>query len=158
VPESKPSTQYTAEEWQQLLVAGGKYSGLLTVKGAVHLLTFTELPHHRAFPDLVEVERVHDRANNETYTAAFVKDWAALPDSKAAIRLPGGDTKLLALAVSMVSGTPVSLRDNLVGFGHAHIRRVIEAVAMATGGDEFYAVTPTPALDEMLAARDALFG
>ena len=153
----KPTTEYTADEWTQLLIAGGKYSGLLTVKAAIHLLTFTELVHRRGFDDLVEVETVHDRANDETYTAAFVKDWTGLPDNEAATRLPGGDTRLLALAVSMAAGTPVNLRENLAGFGHAHMRRVIEAVAIATGGDEFYNVAATPALDEMLAARDALF-
>lgn len=141
---------YTGDEMRALLVAGAKYSGYLGKQAAVHLLTFTDLPDWRGFRALVDVELgVHDRVRDETYDAAFVR-WGGLIDQTRPAHISGGGRRLLDLAVSMASGAPVDLRDALAGAGHAHARRIIEAVAIATGGDEFYTVTPTPALDAVL--------
>jgi hypothetical protein len=156
VPKPKPTTGYTVEQMQQLLIAGGKHNGRHTVQAAIHLLTYTELPQHRGFGELVKVQEIRDH-EGQPVTAAFVRDWKALPNAPTAHYLGGGDHRLLALAISMATGEPVDLYQNLSGFGHAHMRRVIEAVAIATGGAEFYTVASTAALNEVLARRDALF-
>ncbi|MEV0732264.1 hypothetical protein [Polymorphospora sp. NPDC050346] len=81
-----------------------------------------------------------------------MRDWKALPTSAAANRLASGDKRLLALAVSLACGEPVDLADNVTVGGHAYARRVIEAIAIATGYAEHYEIV----LTEILAARDAL--
>jgi hypothetical protein len=156
VPKPKPTTEYTVEQMQQLLIAGAKHNGRYTVRAAIHLLTYTELPQHRGFGQLVKVQQIRSH-EGQLVSAAFVRDWTALPTAPTARYLGGGDHRLLALAISMATGEPVDLYQNLSGFGHAHMRRVTEAVAIATGGAEFYTVTATPALDEVLTRRDALF-
>lgn len=147
-------TEYSPEGLCRMLTAGAAAIGRTTVRAAVHLLTFTELPHRRDFPSLIVFEYVDE--GELRVPAAFVRDWAALPDSRAADRIGGGDQRMLALAVSLATGGPVDLAANVGVGGHAHARRVIEAIAIATGYGEMYAVTPTAKLDEMLAARDAL--
>jgi len=156
VSKPKAADQYTAEEMQQLLVAGGKLIGTYPAQAAVHLLTFTELPGRSDFAALVDVEEVPDH-DGQPVLAAFVRDWPALASGPAISYRTGGDARLLALAASLACGQPVDLSANVGVGGHAHAKRVIEAFAIATGTAEFYTVTPTPALDEMLAARDALF-
>lgn len=151
-----PPSPYTGEEMRALLVAGGEQVGRLNIRGAVHLLTFTDLPDWRGFHVLVDIERVLNRDHERT-TVALVRDWTALPNVRAA-QISGSGRRLLALAVSMAAGAPVSLREELSGFGHAHARRVMEAVAIATGADEFYAITPTPRLAELEAFHAQMQG
>jgi hypothetical protein len=147
-------TTYSPDELTQMLVAGAQALGRTNVQAAVHLLTFTSLPHRRAFAELVEVENVDWQ--DGPVLAAFVKNWKVLPGSAAADRLGGGDQRLLALAVSLAGGEPVDLSTNLSVGGYAHARRVIEAVAIATGYGEHYEITPTAKLDQLIAERDAL--
>ncbi len=73
-------------------------------------------------------------------------------------RLGGGDQRLLALAVSLATGAPVDLAANVSVGGFAHIRRVIEAIAIAAGGADLYAITPTEKLNQLIADRDAMLG
>jgi hypothetical protein len=122
------------------------------VYAAVHLLTFTELPGRASFADLVDVEDINAGGGAPTL-AAFVRDWKEL---RTASHLGSACQRLLTLAASLATGEPVDFAENVSGLGHAHARRVIEAIAIATGQGEMYAITPTPALDEMLARRDAL--
>ena len=145
---------YTAEQLQELLGAGGRVDGRPTKQAAIHLLTYTELVRHRGFAGLLDIEDVDLRG--EIVTAAFVRDWKALPTSPTAHYMGGGDHRLLALAVSLATGEPVDLAENLVGFGFAHARRAIEAVAIATGAAHLYEVTGTSALQQLIADRDAL--
>jgi len=88
--------------------------------------------------------------------AALVQSWRGLADSAAADRLAGAHTRLLALAASLATGEPVDLQHNLPVGGHAHARRVIEAMAIATGSGELFEVTPTPKLGEILAFQESL--
>jgi hypothetical protein len=150
------STTYSADEMSQMLVAGAKATGRTNVQAAVHLLTFTALPHRQAFAELVEVEDVGWA--DGPVLAAFVKDWKVLPGSKAADRLGGGDQRLLALAVSLAGAESVDLSVNLAVGGYAYARRVIEAMAIATGYSEHYEIKPTAKLDQLIAERDALLG
>ncbi|MFI7608880.1 hypothetical protein ACIBTV_27720 [Micromonospora sp. NPDC049366] len=149
--ETTETGQTPGDAMRALLTAGARYTGRLNVQAAVYLLTFTDLPDWRGFRDLVHTERVDDQARDETYDAAFVPDWSALLDAKAA-QIRGSGRRLLELAVSMAVGVPVNLREALAGFGHVGKRRVVEAVAIATGVEEFYALTftPTPALGSLL--------
>ena len=134
----KPAAAYTAEEMQQLLLAGARLTGTHTARAAAHLLTFTELPGREAFARLVEVAAERD-LDGKPVTAAFVTDWKALQTDVG--RLTGGDARLLAIAASLDAGEPVDLREQLPGLGHAYARRVIEAVVIATGYSDLYAVT-----------------
>jgi len=146
-------TTYSADEMSEMLVAGAAAIDRTNVSAAVHLLTFTSLPHRPAFAELVDVEDV--AGGDGPGLAAFVR-WKELPGSKAADRLGGADQRLLALAVSLATGEPVDLAANLSVGGHAYARRVIEAVAIATGYGEHYEITPTAKLDRLIAERDAL--
>jgi hypothetical protein len=139
---------YTAEELIAMLVAGAEADGRPTQRAAVHLLTFTELPRWRSFQDSLVIEG----------SQAYVHIWSALPLSDAGSRLSSAGNRLLALAVSLAGGGPVGLRDNVTGLGHAHARRVVEAFLIATGGEEFYALTGTPALDELHQFNAAMDG
>ncbi|WP_047891181.1 hypothetical protein [Micromonospora sp. RV43] len=148
-------TAYTPDQLTELLVAGATCTDRNNISAAVHLITFTSLPHRARFGELLDVDDV-DGPDGLRTTAAFVRDWKTLPDSPAADRLASGDQRLIALAVSLATGEPVDLRDNASVGGHAYARRVIEAIAIATGYAEHYEITPTAKLHEMLAARDAL--
>jgi len=155
---------YSGDELREMLVVGAGICGPSTLQAAVHLLTFTELPARRGFAELLEFEDADgpatpaEVADRRLGLAAFVTDWTALPSSPVAHRLGSGDARLLALAVSLAENQPVDLRTNITVGGHVHARRVIEAMAIATGYGEHYQITPTAALDELLAARDALTG
>jgi hypothetical protein len=153
-------TTHSPDELAQMLVAGAQAIGRTNVQAAIHLLTFTSLPHRHAFPELLDVFPALDvedvDGRDGPALAAYVKDWKALPGSAAADRLGGGDQRLLALAVSLAVGEPVDLSANLSVGGYAHARRVIEAMAIATGYSEHYEIRPTARLDQMIAEREAL--
>lgn len=144
------TTKYSREQMNDLLVAGAQQIDRWPVYAAVHLLTFTDLPGRPSFTDLVEIE---DTEDTDGPVAAFVRDWKALPDTRG---LGSGSQRLLALAASLATRDPVDLSANVCVGGHAHARRVIEAIAIATGYGEMYEIRPTTKLDEMLAAQDAL--
>lgn len=152
-----PPSPYTGDEMRALLAAGAEHAGYLNIRAAVHLLTFTGLPDWRGFHALVDIERVHDR-NHEKTTVARVSDWAGLLLDTRAAQISGSGRRLLALAAALAAGGPVDLRDSLSCLGHAHARRVLEAVAIATGADEFYTMTGTPKLAELEAFHAQMQG
>lgn len=131
-PSSQRVTPYTAEEMERLLVAGAEQIGTCTVRAAVHLLVFTELVHHGAFAQLVDVEEVPVQVGGPVL-AAFVRDWSGLTSDRVSGRMGSAGQRLLALAASLAVGEPINVRENVVGLGHAHARRVVEAFAIATG-------------------------
>ncbi|WP_431935843.1 hypothetical protein [Micromonospora sp. RP3T] len=165
-----PSTPPAApgDEMRAMLTAGAQRDGALNRRGAVHLLTFTSIPAWRGFPALVDVLTVPvmvDAGSDGPWhldgadmQVAFVRNWATLAEDIRAAHLSASARRLLTLAVSMATGGPVDLRENLASLGHAHARRVLEAVAIATGADEFYTLTATPALFELEARRAELAG
>lgn len=164
-PTIRPAAEYSTEEMIALLQVGAQISGTLTTRAAVHLLTYTELPGRADFAQYVEVvvENVPPPgqlfAQGEDVVAAFVTSWKALGTDPAIYRT-GTDRRLLALAASLGAGVeavPVNLREELPGLSRTAAVRVMEAVAIAAGVDEFYTVTATPKLAETLAAHDALF-
>lgn len=159
-PDARPATPPAApgDDMRALLVAGARFTGRLTVQGAVHLLTFTDVPAWLGFPSLVHIERVDDVACGETYDAAFVPSWPTLLEDTRAAHVSGSAHRLLALAVSLAVGTPVDLRENLTGFGHVTARRVLEAVAIATGAADFWTVTPTAAAIDLARLHAELAG
>ncbi|MEU7591411.1 hypothetical protein AB0A95_34610 [Micromonospora sp. NPDC049230] len=153
-----PDRQYTGDELRTLLTAGAKYTGSLSIQGATHLLIFTDVPDRLGFRALVEVELgLYDRIHKETYDVAIVR-WAGLLDAARSWRIGGAGQRLLDLAVSMAAGRPVDLREALPGLGHAHARRVVEAVAIATEADEFYTLTPRTKLAELHALHAEMQG
>jgi hypothetical protein len=85
-----------------------------------------------------------------------VRDWHAVESVATTRRWGTGAERLVALAVSLATGDPVDLRDAVIGGGFAHARRVIEAIAIATGHGAHYEITPTAKLDQLIADRDAL--
>jgi hypothetical protein len=62
-------------------------------------------------------------------------DWAAAITALDAGNLPcsGGEQRMLRLAASIASGTPVSLRDTLTGIDHRNVKLVITAVLHTSG-------------------------
>jgi hypothetical protein len=150
--QAQPSSTYSGDELRAMLTAGAAGASP-TLQAAVHLLTFTDVPDRPAFANLVDVDDIS--AGTTPALGAFVRDWAGLPSSAAAARLSGGPARLLALAISLATGQPVDLRENIAPGGHAHIRRVLEAVIIAAA-DGLYEVAPTPKLDEVLAFHQSM--
>jgi hypothetical protein len=68
-------------------------------------------------------------------TAMAEIDWQAAISALDARHLPcsGGEERILRLAASLASGTPVSLRDTLTGIDHRNIELVITAILHAWG-------------------------
>lgn len=139
------------------LVLGAQATGRANIQAAVHLLVFTDLHRRIGFDDLYVNEHV-DRGDGVEVPALFIRDWKRLAAFAAGARLHSGAQRLIDLAVSLGGGVPVNLADAVNIGGHAHARRVIEAVAIATGYGEMFAVVPTPALDEMLAEQQRVVG
>lgn len=131
---------YDRERLQGLLIAGAQLADLLPQKAAVHLLNWTELPGRADFAAHVEVADVPDLHGREV-RAAFVTDWSALARHEGLLGLTGSDERLIALAASLAAGVPVDLRAAACGFGHASAKRVLEAIAIASGADQFYSIT-----------------
>ncbi|HCT80721.1 MAG TPA: hypothetical protein DGG94_03075 [Micromonosporaceae bacterium] len=114
-----------------------------TRRAAVHLLTYTELPDRPGFAELVEIMDL-EWDHGDIVRMGQVSDWAALLDFAATAGLSDSEQRMIALAVSLASGQPVDLAANIAVSGPAHARRVIEAIAIATGYSDMYAVTEKP--------------
>ena len=145
---------YSPDELIDLLTAGATVGP--TLQAAVHLLTFTPFPHQHDAVSLLEFD--NDEDPDAPATAAYVKDWRQVSSLAFARRWGSGAEDLVALAVSLATGDPVDLRAAVPSGGYAHARRVIEAMAIATGQGEHYEITPTEKLAQLLAERDALLG
>jgi hypothetical protein len=144
---------YSPDELSQLLIAGALLDGRPTMQAAVHLLTFTAFTHQTDAGSLIDLD--NDADPDAPVTAAFVRDWPTVESIAVARRWGGGAQQLVALAVSLAAGEPVDLRENVTAGGYAHARRAT-AIAIATGYSEHYTITATPALEQILAERDAL--
>lgn len=147
---------HTPDQLIELLTAGAQLDGRPTMQAAVHLLTFTPFPHQADVATLLEFD--NDADPDAPVTAAFVTDWRTVESIAVARQWGTGAQRLVALAVSLATGESVDLRDTVPVGGHAHARRVIEAMAIATGYGQHYEIRPTAKLDELLAERDALLG
>jgi hypothetical protein len=131
-------TNHTSGELEQMLIAGAQIDGRPTLQAAVHLLLFTELQAYNPFVDLLEFD------NDDEPRAAYVRDWTILPTTVApALSLGTGIRRLLALAASLAAGEPVDLREHLPAAGPAQARKIVEAVAIATGYAQLCATEAT---------------
>jgi hypothetical protein len=115
----------------------------VTRRAAVHLLTFTELPDRPGFGELVEILDL-EWDQGDIVRMGQVSDWPALLDFAATAGVSDSDRRMVTLAVSLASGQPVDLAANVAVGGPAHARRVIEAIAIATGYGDRWAVTEKP--------------
>jgi hypothetical protein len=114
-------------------------------RAAVHLLTFTAVPDQPGFGDLVGIlDPVWDMG--DTVRMGQVTDWAAVVGFVAAADVPDRDRQMIAVAASLAGGPPVGL-EAAVSFvdDPAAARRVIEAIAIATGHGDRWELTERPA-------------
>jgi hypothetical protein len=154
---TRPAASYDRDEMIALLTAAARVAGTHSMAAAMHLLTYTELPGSRDFARHVDVQA--DRAaDGSPVTGAWVRDWDALLGDDSGVYLTGGDRRMLAIAASYAAGRPVDLREHGHGFGTAHARRVVEAAAIGAGMGEYLTIADGPALEQMRARQDALFG
>ncbi|GGK69213.1 hypothetical protein [Nocardia camponoti] len=149
-------TTHTAEEVAALLEAGARASDSPFQQAAIHLLTYTDLPGRADLQPYLDIEDVD--LNGQSVPAAWIRDWHGIGKLKGLGHLHGGAERLVRLAASMAHGEPVDLSATLSGLGHAHARRVLEAVAICSGADEFYEITETPALQRNNSFLAALLG
>ncbi|PZG24068.1 hypothetical protein C1I95_01615 [Micromonospora craterilacus] len=114
-------------------------------RAAVHLLTFTTVPDQPGFADFVERFSLVWGADG-TVEMGQVTDWAAVVGFAAAADVPDRDRQMIAVAASLAGGPPVGL-EAAVSFvdDPAAARRVIEAIAIATGHGDRWEVTERPA-------------
>lgn len=147
----------TPDEVTSLLLAGARHAGWNPTHAAIHLITFTELIHMSGFQRHIKIEDVQPFGEESSFRAAFVQ-WASLLDSREAKYLGGGDSRLLKLAHAFATGTPVDPRDVVGSLGHAHARRITEAMLLATGYGRWFTLEPTEKLTTYLAEQDALIG
>jgi hypothetical protein len=123
---------------KDLLVAGAQWHGTTNMQAAVHLLVFTDLPDRASFLQHVTIIEDVSLPDGKRGTVASVDVWNALGD---VYHLPSSTGRLLAIAASLAVGSRVDLRDACSGLGHAHARRVTEAILIATGADDRYTLT-----------------
>ncbi|BAD60538.1 hypothetical protein [Nocardia farcinica] len=140
------TASYTADELRTLLETGAAAADSRYQRAAIHLLNFTELPGRTALNAYIETDTV--TIDGRDVRAAWIRDWDGMGRLENLGYLSGGEERLVRRAASMAHGSPVDLCATLSSLGHAHARRVLEAVAICLGADEYYDITPTPALLE----------
>ncbi|MFE0591648.1 hypothetical protein [Micromonospora echinospora] len=109
-------------------------------RAAVHLLTFTSVPDQPGFGDLVEAWMLEWEPGVDMIMGQ-VTDWAAVVAFAAAAEVPDRDRKLVAVAASLAGGPPVDLQAAVSSVGPPAARRVIEAIAIATGHGDRWELT-----------------
>lgn len=136
------TSQPTPAELRELLLAGARADGNPSVKAAVHLLLFTEMPQAPRFRQHVRIDHVRTLAYGLVHCAQ-VTDWRELADDRE-LYPSGAELKFLNLAASFAAhGQPVNLYTEVTsGLDSAHARRLAEAVLIATGAADYLAVTP----------------
>jgi hypothetical protein len=136
------TTPPTAAELRELLLAGARADGNPSLKAAVHLLLFTEMPQARRFRQHVRIGHVRTLAYGLVHCAQ-VTDWRKLADDPE-LYPSGAELKFLNLAASFaVTGQPVDLYTEVTsGLDSAHARRLAEAILIATGADGYLTVAP----------------
>ncbi|WP_280345751.1 hypothetical protein [Nocardia neocaledoniensis] len=138
------TASYTADQLRTMLETGAAAADSPFQRAAIHLLTYTDLPGRADLAPYVDIVDVD--IDGRSVPAAWIRDWHRLGRLEGLGHLHGGAERLVRLAASMAHGEPVDLSATLSGLGHAHARRVLEAVAICAGVDEFYAISETPAL------------
>src|SRR6266702_5649842 len=155
-PKTRKPETYTTEEMTSLLSEWARVVGSCSMYAAMHLLTYTELPGRKDFAKHVDIETGYAADETEPLIAV-VRDWDKLLTGNT-VRFTGGDLRMTEVAASYAAGRPVDLREHGNGLGTAHARRLVEAVAIGTGMAEYLTIADSPALSEMRARNDALFG
>ncbi|MGV9679079.1 hypothetical protein ACWDSJ_27675 [Nocardia sp. NPDC003482] len=151
------TTALTADRLRTLLETGAAAADSRFQRAAIHLLAFTDLLGRAGVQDAhIQTDTV--TIDGREVPAAWIRDWSAVGRLENLGSLTSGQERLVRLAASMAHGTPVDLRAALSELGHAHARCVLEAVAISLDADQYYTITPTPALiahqnlqDELLA-------
>ncbi|MBW4722377.1 hypothetical protein [Saccharothrix obliqua] len=133
---------YGRDELCHLLLTGADTVGSAGVHAAVHLLTFTALPGRGDFAGHVEI-RVGTHLSGRTELGAFVRDWERLARHENLDVLTGQDERLVALAAGWAAGVPVRLERDAAGLSSASLRRVLEAVLLASNGEPYFMVVRT---------------
>lgn len=123
----------SGEEMARRLTSGAALYGDRGRQAAAHLLVFTDLMGRRGFARHVQL--YEQRCDGGTVPAARVRDWPALLADDD-IYMTGGTSRLVKLAAALEAGVGVDLRDVMSVGGRAHIRRIVEAVMIATGAAE----------------------
>ncbi|MEO3771306.1 hypothetical protein [Micromonospora sp. B9E7] len=132
---------FTGDEIRAVLRTDTATGASLGRRAAVHLLTGTAVPDQPGFGDLVGIlDLVWDMG--DTVRMGQVTDWAAVVDFAADGDVPDRDRQMIAVAASLAGGPPVDLETavSLVD-DPAAARRVIEAVAIATGHGDRWELT-----------------
>jgi hypothetical protein len=155
-PKNRKPEAYTTEEMTNLLSEWARVVGSHSMNAAMHLLTYTELPGRKDFAKHVDIT-IGYAADETEPLIAVVRDWDKLLTSDT-VYFTGGDLRMVEIAASYATGRPVDLREHGNGLGSAHARRLVEAVAIGAGMAEFLTISDSPALLEMRAKNDALFG
>ena len=155
-PKKRKPETYTTAEMTALLNEWARVVGSYNMFAAIHLLTFTELPGRTDFAKHIQITTGYAADESEPLIAV-VRDWDKLLNS-GTVYLSGGDARLIEIAASYATGRPVDLRQHGHGLGTAHARRLVEAVTIGAGMDEFLTIADSPALAEMRANNEALFG
>jgi hypothetical protein len=155
-PKKRKPETYTTEEMTSLLNEWARVVGSHSMYAAMHLLTYTELPGRKDFAKHVDIT-IGYAADETEPLIAVVRDWDKLLTSDT-VYFTGGDLRMVEIAASYAAGRPVDLREHGNGLGSAHARRLVEAVAIGAGMAEFLTISDSPALLEMRAKNDALFG
>ncbi|MEU8330491.1 hypothetical protein [Micromonospora sp. NPDC048839] len=140
-PRPDFASGFTGEEIRGVLRTDIATGASLGLRAAVHLLTFTAVPDQPGFGDLVGVlDLPWDMG--DTVRMGQVTDWAAVVDFAAAADVPARDRRMIAVAASLAGGPPVGL-EAAVSFTDdpAAARRVIEAIAIATGHGDRWQLT-----------------
>ena len=146
------------DEFTEALLAG-RQAETLTGQAAVWLIAQTALPHRRDFRGMVELYTARSsETNTETLFAGIV--WEKLAAKLPEMRLDSADGRLVRLALSYATGTPVDLRDVTSGHGSVHMGYVIEAARIATGAEDgdLYRLSEGPGLARIKAFNDELLG
>lgn len=140
--------QRTAEQLAGLLTAGAGVDGPRAA--AVHLLQFTDVLGRPELARFLQIDG--DRA----YITE--EGWEQLPDVAFSPPIASSTVRLLRLASSLAIGAPVDIREATHALGHAHARRVAEAVLMACGALRYYDLVQTAEAQRLQDLRGVLAG
>jgi hypothetical protein len=144
-PEAPAAEALSIEEMTMALNAAALVTGSEFDAAAMHLLTFTELPGRKDFARL-HVEMSMEELAGKTIPVAWIRDWHKLAGDAPGVYMTGGCQRLVAIAASWARGIPVDLRENASHMlGHAHARRVIEAMIIGSGRRGMFELAPQPA-------------
>ncbi|MEU7589850.1 hypothetical protein AB0A95_26560 [Micromonospora sp. NPDC049230] len=144
-PRPEVASGFGGEEIRGVLRTDIATGASLGRRAAVHLLTFTAVPDQPGFGDLVRIlDLPWDMG--DIVRMGQVNDWAAVVDFAASADVSDRDRQLVAVAASLAGGPSVDL-EAAVSFvdDPTAARRVIEAIAIATGHGDRWQLTESPA-------------